>query len=208
MTPVTASFKRRQNKTKCKLIKIAEEKEKLESTPESIPIQHRLGPFKKLRFAGNIDDSNESCHLSTYEQEFIAPAPVQVMDETPSTSRGKSQSKSILSRLGGERPILGEQRLGERRGILKRRLGVVHKECPWENRLGSQRYNEDPTGTWDDGSTELWDDVIAGHKNQGSSSGFYPEERTGRRPERTQDWSLIQSYSKILMRNQIHEQFM
>ena len=103
------------------------------------------------------------------------------MDETPSTSRGKSLSKSIRSRLGGEKPKPGGQRLGGQRGILKRRLGVVHKKCPWENRLGSQRYNEDPTGTWDDGSTELWDDVIAGHKNQGSSSGFYPEERTGRK---------------------------
>jgi len=33
----------------------------------------------------------------------------------------------------------------------------------------------------DDGSTELWDDVIAGHKNPGSSYGVYPKERTGRK---------------------------
>jgi len=147
LTPVTASFKRRQNKRKCKQSKITEEKERLESVPESIPIQNRLGPFKKFRFARNIDDRNESGHLS--EQNVIASAPTKVMDETPSTSRGKSQSKSIHSRLGGEKPKPGGQRLGGQRGILKRRLGgVVHKECPWENRIGSLRYSEYPTGTW------------------------------------------------------------
>ena len=147
---MTASFKRRQNKRKCKQSKIAEEKEKLEIVPESIPIQNRLGPFKKFRFARNIDDRNESGHLS--EQNVIASAPTQVMDETPSTSRGRSQSKSILSRLGGGRPRQGHF-LGKPRGILKRRLGDVHKEFPLEKRLGSQRYDEDPTDTWDDGST-------------------------------------------------------
>jgi len=184
LTPVTASFKRRQNKRKHKQTKIAEEKERLGSMPESTPIQNRLGPLKKkFRFADDVkkDDRNESGHSS--ERNVIASAPTQWMDETPSSSGRNPPSKSIASRLSGKKPHPGGRGPAGQRSILKQGLGgVVHKEQPWEHRIGSSRSTEYPTGAWDDGPTgSAWDTVIAKHRSPGPSSGIYPEERTGKK---------------------------
>ena len=107
LTPVTASFKRRQNKRKHKQVRQAEEKEQLGSAPESPPIQDRLGPNKKrFRFAVDVKkDDHKTGRLS--KRKVIAPTAAQWMDETPSTSGRKPPSKPISSRLGGKMPHPG-----------------------------------------------------------------------------------------------------
>jgi len=87
-----------------------------------------------------------------------------------------------LYRLSGKKPYPSGRGLAGQQSILKQGLGgVVHKERPWENRIGSSRSTEYPTGAWDEGPTEVWDTVIAGHRSPGPSSGVYPEERTGKK---------------------------
>jgi len=151
-----------KNSKKSKLLRIAEEKEKQEKLENNnrvvIPVQHRLGTIK-LPVAAHLDITRDSCHLDEVEQEFINPAPVHVTDEISSpTSRGISQDRSVLSRLGRQEPILYDD-LGESKTSMKRRLGVSKESL--ESRLGSQRSDDQ-----------------AGHQNAGSSSEFDPLKRT------------------------------
>ena len=145
LTPVTASFKKRQNKKKQQRTKVADEKERSKSMPKSTPIQNRIGTLKQFRFAEEIDNQIQKTEFShPSEWNIIHSPPTQLIDETPSTSRRKSLSKSILSRLGGKMPHPGGRGPSGHRS--KHGLGgVVHKEQPWEHRMGSNRYTERAT---------------------------------------------------------------
>ena len=108
--------------------------------------------------------------------KVIISAPAQWMDETPSTSGRKPPSKPISSRLSGKMPHPGGRGPSGHRS--KHGLGgVVHKERPWEHRMGSSRSTECPAGAWDGGPTgSAWDAIIAKHRSPGPSSGIYPKE--------------------------------
>ena len=173
LTPITASFKRRRNKRKFKQVKQAEEKENLGSAPENIPVQDRLGPTteKRFRFAPDTKkDDHVTGRLS--KRKVIVPAAAQWVDEAPSTSGRKPQSKPILSRLGSKKqPPGGRERFGHRP---KHKLGgVVRKEQPWEHRISSNRYTESDTpytdcatGAYNVGLRGTpWEAVVAQYNN-------------------------------------------
>ena len=186
LTPVTASFKRRRNKRKYKQVKQAAEKENLRSVSENVPVQDRLGPTAKKRFRFAPDTKKEDHvkdHLS--KRNVISPAAAQWTDETPSTSRRKSPSKPVFSRLGRRKPNLGGC---EPSGHQSKHLlgGVVRKEQPWEFKMASSRYPESDTpytdcatGGYDVGIKGTpWEAVVAGYSNPKpkSSPVLYPEE--------------------------------
>ena len=186
LTPITALYKRRRNKRKYKQVKQAEEKENLRSVPENIPVQDRLGPTtkKRIRFT---PETKKGDHVKgrLSKRKVIAPAAVQWIDEAPSTSGRKPQSKPILSRLGNKRQHLGGRDPFGRRS--KHQLGgVVRKEQPWEFKMASSRYPESDTpytdcamGGYDVGIKGTpWEAVVAGYSNPKpkSSPVLYPEE--------------------------------
>ena len=156
---------------------------------ENVPVQDRLGPTAKKRFRFAPDTKKEDHvkdHLS--KRNVISPAAAQWTDETPSTSRRKSPSKPVFSRLGRRKPNLGGCEPSGHQS--KHPLGgVVRKEQPWEFKMATSRYSEGDASHTDFSSHDTggyhvgmkgsaWESVVAGYRNPKSKSSpvLRPEE--------------------------------
>ena len=114
LTPMTESFKRRPRKKQPQTI-LADEKGLSKSVPESIPTNTRTDTLKKFRVTGEEDSLIQKTEFShPSEWNVIHSPPVQLVDKTPGTSKGKFSSKSTMSRLDGKGPHPGGRGPSER----------------------------------------------------------------------------------------------